>query len=81
VKGSEICVSTSMDAAILLVTVNLTNLIRCVSKCSLGLIFIWEQSMFWNMQLTYFALCSYRQECIVESMGSVLYDCESSTVC
>jgi len=42
-----------MDAKILLVIVHLTKM--CTKVCSRGLIFIWEQSMFWNIQPTYCA--------------------------
>jgi len=43
---------------------------RHVSQCSQGLIIIWEQSMFWNIQPH--TLWSYPSESVLENMGSVL---------
>jgi len=46
-------VSTSTDAAILLVIENLTKMYITVGPQ--GLIFIWEQNLCWKLQPTYFA--------------------------
>ena len=52
-KGSEVCVSTSIDAVILLVIVNVTR--TRITVCSQDLIFTLEQSMFRKLKSTYFA--------------------------